>query len=62
MIEKFTYFYSEEDFTRSVLCGFDCSTGQIMSLWHPFTSGCQNVYCFFLRVIMKCKYRITNSY
>lgn len=46
MIEKSTYFYSEEELPDLYFVGLIVQLVKSCQCVHPFTSGCQNVYCF----------------
>lgn len=61
MIEKSTYFYSDEESLGL------CSMGSIVQLVRSHLCGIHlflgaKMCVVFLRFIMKCKYRIANSY
>lgn len=48
MIDKSTYFYSDEE-SLDPTCAFVGLIVQLVEqkVWHPFISGCKkNVYCF----------------
>lgn len=50
MIEKSTYFYSDEvALTWSVLRAFDRSSGRIASAWHPFLFLGAEMFIVFVR-------------
>lgn len=62
MIDKSTYFYSDEESLQPV-CAWWVWVLNCTSVWHPFYLLGAKMSIVLQRVIMMmCKYRITNSY